>query len=342
MSSKVKKNKNKLDNKNFSKIKRIQVKEAGITLVALVITIIVLLILAMISISSAVSGNGIFARAQKAGNLWRDAERNEQTSLNSISDELGKYVDNKPNTPGGDEPSDEDLSQFYGMAYDTDNDGWEDTIVYSHTNNFEFTQELEQYKYNSSTYKCEDTGNKIKYTFNPSNASLIFGKYTNEKNENVDTGISYYTLDQKWTKNDPKYEYADINYDHCNNKITNVIILNRIKLNNYSGLFEGFWRLQNIYNIENIDTCEATSFRGMFSGCYGLASLDLTSFTTTASSDVSSMFWYCEKLKQVKVSNKWQGAKTGNNSWKDYENSNYSLKNYGMFDGAGCSSVTVV
>lgn len=63
-------------------------KERGITLIALIVTIIVLLILAGVTISLAVSNNGIFDKAKTAGNKYKEAETNEQAGLNAADTEM--------------------------------------------------------------------------------------------------------------------------------------------------------------------------------------------------------------------------------------------------------------
>ncbi len=54
-------------------MKKINYKEKGITLVALVITIIILLILAGVTISTALSENGLFKRAKLATEKYKEA-----------------------------------------------------------------------------------------------------------------------------------------------------------------------------------------------------------------------------------------------------------------------------
>ena len=61
-------------------------KEAGITLIALVITIIVLLILAGVSIAMLTGDNGILTQAKKAKNETERAAQEEQNMLNSYED----------------------------------------------------------------------------------------------------------------------------------------------------------------------------------------------------------------------------------------------------------------
>lgn len=63
----------------------------GITLVALVITIIILLILAGISIS-ALSGSGLFAKAQQAQNATENAQAEENATLGEYEQWMANYT----------------------------------------------------------------------------------------------------------------------------------------------------------------------------------------------------------------------------------------------------------
>lgn len=65
-------------------------KNAGITLVALVITIIILLILAGITISQ-LSGTGIFEKAKEAKEKWQNAQDYEQTEIAKYTNEIELY-----------------------------------------------------------------------------------------------------------------------------------------------------------------------------------------------------------------------------------------------------------
>ena len=72
-------------------------KEAGITLVALVVTIIVLLILAGVTLTLALSNNGVMDRAQYASNTWSNATKDETAMM----EELGQQIDDLSNVNSG-------------------------------------------------------------------------------------------------------------------------------------------------------------------------------------------------------------------------------------------------
>ena len=83
---------------NIRKLKK-QVK--GITLIALVVTIIVLLILAGIALNLTIGQNGIFTRAQKSVNTWRNAETNEQLAMGELEDWMDGYLNGNGGNQGG-------------------------------------------------------------------------------------------------------------------------------------------------------------------------------------------------------------------------------------------------
>ena len=75
-----------------------ETNQAGITLIALVVTIVVLLILAGVSLNAIFSENGIIKRAQDTQNKMDQATKNDLDSIN----ELNNWMDGKINgTTGG-------------------------------------------------------------------------------------------------------------------------------------------------------------------------------------------------------------------------------------------------
>ena len=80
---------------------KVNYKEAGITLVALVVTIIVLLILAGVTISLALGDNGIIGKAQEASNMYANASKDERTALNELSEEVSRLSRRGDDDEGG-------------------------------------------------------------------------------------------------------------------------------------------------------------------------------------------------------------------------------------------------
>ena len=85
---------------------RMKKGETGITLVALVVTIIVLLILAGVAISLSIGNNGIFKRAQNAADTWKNAEKNEQLTMEEAANFIDGLGENNPVKPEGPEMPD--------------------------------------------------------------------------------------------------------------------------------------------------------------------------------------------------------------------------------------------
>ena len=95
--NKIEKTNKKATRKNYS-------KQAGITLIALVITIVVLLILAGVSISTIFNDNGIIKKAQEAQNKMEQAKENDLTAINELNNWLEENGGIK-NTTGGNTPT---------------------------------------------------------------------------------------------------------------------------------------------------------------------------------------------------------------------------------------------
>ena len=80
-------------------MKKKQKNTNGITLIALIITIIILLILAGISIS-ALTQTGLFSRAKQAEQLSKEKQEEENATLGTYKNEIGKYLgENSEETP---------------------------------------------------------------------------------------------------------------------------------------------------------------------------------------------------------------------------------------------------
>ena len=76
-------------------MRKLNYNEKGITLIALVITIIILLILAGVTLTTALSQNGLFERAKYAGEKYKESEADETEKLGEAEKEIDKIVDDK-------------------------------------------------------------------------------------------------------------------------------------------------------------------------------------------------------------------------------------------------------
>ena len=72
--------------------KQKNLKEGGITLVALVITIIILLILAGVTINIAIRENGLFNISRVGVDEYKKSATNEQKSLDRVTEEIANIV----------------------------------------------------------------------------------------------------------------------------------------------------------------------------------------------------------------------------------------------------------
>ena len=66
--------------------------------------------------------------------------------------------------------------------------------------------------------------------------------------------------------------------------------------------FDSFSNLTTIQGIENLNTEEVTDMTGMFVGCSGLTSLDVSKFNTAEVENMSYMFYNCPSLTSLDVS----------------------------------------
>ncbi len=115
-------------------MRKVNYKEKGITLIALVITIIILLILAGVTLTTALGQNGLFQRAKYAGEKYKESEADEAEKLGEVEKEIDKIVDGKtpsapPKKPDPVEVTEENIKEFQGKYVDIglDVDGDEDT-----------------------------------------------------------------------------------------------------------------------------------------------------------------------------------------------------------------------
>ena len=84
--------------------KREELRERGITLIALVVTIIILLILAGVTLNIALSDGGLFSKTKKAAEDYKQAQTNEEGIITDIEKELDEYGSGNP-SPSNPTPS---------------------------------------------------------------------------------------------------------------------------------------------------------------------------------------------------------------------------------------------
>ena len=70
--------------------------------------------------------------------------------------------------------------------------------------------------------------------------------------------------------------------------------------------FSGMRNLVTITGLEYLNTSEVTRMDAMFSRCYKLTSLDLSSFNTSNVTDLTEMFKSCSALRTIYVGDGWR------------------------------------
>lgn len=117
-------------------------------------------------------------------------------------------------------------------------------------------------------------------------------------------------------------------WDPILNKVTHVVFeesFKKIKPKCLMGWFSSAKILSSIDGLEYLNTSEATDMGGMFSGCNGLTSLDVSNFDTRNVTNMNYMFSFCSNLTSLNVS---------------HFNTQNVMEMVGMF--VGCSSLTTI
>ncbi len=71
------------------------------------------------------------------------------------------------------------------------------------------------------------------------------------------------------------------------------------------GLFNGLSNLKEVRHLDHLVTTNVTDMESMFSCCYSLTELDLSSLDTRQVTNMSKMFWICGSLKTIIVGDLW-------------------------------------
>ena len=102
---------------------------------------------------------------------------------------------------------------------------------------------------------------------------------------------------------------------YCNNltKIEGIENLNTVNVTGMYGMFYGCSGLTSL-NLSKFDTQNVTSMSNMFSGCSALTSLDLSKFDTQNVTDMPYMFSGCSALTTIYVSDKFVTTKVSDGS----------------------------
>ena len=75
------------------------------------------------------------------------------------------------------------------------------------------------------------------------------------------------------------------------------------EITNFSYMFSGDVALTNLTGISTLNTSSGVNFVGMFKGCKGLKSIDLSEWQLDRAQDMTAMFMDCRKLTEIKIHN---------------------------------------
>jgi len=139
--------------------------------------------------------------------------------------------------------------------------------------------------------------------FDSSDGSFTFfrdikGKYTDGQVSGTKT---YYTGFEDITgETDPSWYNSG--YHVQKNTIKTVAFKDKIKPKTCYDWFSGAVSLTSIIGLDKLDTENVTNMYGMFSGCTGLTSLDLSSFSNENVTNMGYMFYNCKNLTDLDLS----------------------------------------
>ena len=275
-------------------------KNAGITLIALVITIIVLLLLAGISIMMLSGNNGILQRAGEAKNVTDEAQIKEQIKLSylaALSEDLNnvtlKTINEQLKNNGVKGKATKAGKKLKITVDDEKNLGSTKSYIINDSG------EISEYKQAEPTevYVVIYADGEMQFSATKGykdpekTGTLIYDGSEKDISNTRFVGLDYTTF-----KYDiPWYDYA--------NKIKKVTIKEKIVPKFTRMWFEMCRNLKTIDGIELLDTSNVIDMSRMFSGCQKLIDVDASNFDTSNVINMAGMFNYCKSLTSLDVSN---------------------------------------
>ena len=112
-------------------------------------------------------------------------------------------------------------------------------------------------------------------------------------------GTTTYDLNEE--SNDPEW-FTDSTFVSVTNVVFDPSFMNARPTTLYRWFYK-FSSLQNISNMEHLNTEAVTNMNGLFQGCSSLTSIDVSSFITAKVTSMSNMFRGCNRLTSLDVSN---------------------------------------
>ena len=261
-------NLNNFGNKNYSKSK----KQAGITLIALVISIIVMLILAGVSLNATIGDNGIITQAQNATYMQ---------SVASLEEFLNNYYVEHYEKMNTSESKVEALigleqSWFYhpNLNYVVDSDGIAHYFIIPENLPTEISSQIQGGKSTNKEYRdyinCNDVygvTKDLKVYYCKSGKDTIMGVNSNELEQDSPTRMIF-PANSNWAKlisgnSDKEIQAKDIK------SVTSI------KIDENSGIND----LSEIYNIVGLKKLEISNVTVNLNGIENLGSLEEISFS---------------------------------------------------------------
>ena len=161
------------------------------------------------------------------------------------------------------------------QTYDKNNDGFEDTLVLTGTQN--------------RSLKAGEAEDEAPYRRKWDSDK---GTYSEHNIENV--------IISKASLSDMSYLFYG-----CPNLVSVKFDNNTIDTTNLVSMYGMFSGCNNIEEIDmgNFDTSEVFTMRNLFSNCWNLKSLNISNFNTNNVTDMTAMFFECKALETIDISN---------------------------------------
>ena len=153
---------------------------------------------------------------------------------------------------------------------------------------------------------------RAEYNKTTQTLTFLYGAPSATEDANILVVKLYNPSDNPKWFND-KYGSFDGCWDTEIKKATSVVIDESFKnypLASCSGMFKEFKNVITITGLENLNTTNVTSMRGMFDYCFKLQTFDIDKLQTASVQDMSNMFYNCKCLTSLDVSHFETGSVT--------------------------------
>ena len=167
------------------------------------------------------------------------------------------------------------------------------------------------------------------------NGNLVIASHEITDKTNVMTDYGKFNMHSTW-----QFPWTG-NYKTPNTTVKTVTIKDVLKLTDCSALFLNCIELEQINNIENLDTSKCKRMVDMFWGCKKLKSLDVSNFDTSKVTDMHGMFSDLNSITYLNV-NGFDTKNTTNMNYMFYGCKNLKNLNLSIFDTRNVSSMKMM